>query len=220
MENRRYEINDIESMLAPKCEFKASERLKASVMARAKASAVASKPAPRSFVRRFAPWLAAACVAAVMLTVFPWPKGAVQPAEMPAWQDATAKADVEVKVQPAVEDEIPAKVPEVVTDAVPEAVSKPAVEIPASKADLGGTLAKNERANADKPVTEAVDMDNVNFVTEADMPITNMENYELTAEELAMIQKQEQLEYLAQINLELEMIELMIKSNNKILEHE
>lgn len=201
-------------MLAPKCEFKASERLKASVMARAKSSVVASKPVPRSFVRRFAPWLAAACVAAVMLTVFPWPKGAVQPAEMPLQQSAIAKTDLEAS--PAVE----AKVPEAVTDAVPEAVSKPAVEIPASKADLGGTLAKNERANADKPVAEAVDMDNVNFVTEADMPITNMENYELTAEELAMIQKQEQLEYLAQINLELEMIELMIKSNNKILEHE
>ena len=54
------ELQDIEQMLAPKCEFHASESLKTEVLDKARQSAK-----PRRTVRLW-PWVAAACVAGVI----------------------------------------------------------------------------------------------------------------------------------------------------------
>ena len=62
------EFEDIEQLLKPQCEFKASDALKQEVMEKARQEAK-----PRRIVKMW-PWLAAACVAGFMLLLFVPPK--------------------------------------------------------------------------------------------------------------------------------------------------
>ena len=62
------EFEDIEQLLKPQCEFKASDTLKQEVMEKARQEAK-----PRRIVRMW-PWLAAACVAGFMLLLFASPE--------------------------------------------------------------------------------------------------------------------------------------------------
>ena len=62
------EFEDIEQLLKPQCEFKASDTLKQEVMEKARQEAK-----PRRIVRMW-PWLAAACVAGFMLLLFAPPE--------------------------------------------------------------------------------------------------------------------------------------------------
>ena len=62
------EFEDIEQLLKPQCEFKASDTLKQEVMEKARQEAK-----PRRIVKMW-PWLAAACVAGFMLLLFVPPK--------------------------------------------------------------------------------------------------------------------------------------------------
>ena len=61
-------IEDIEQMLKPQCEFKASESLKQSVMAKAR-----EEVRPYRTIRLW-PWVAAACVAGFMWLLFTPPE--------------------------------------------------------------------------------------------------------------------------------------------------
>ena len=62
------EFEDIEQMLKPQCEFKASETLKEEVMTQAREEVKPHRPL------RLWPWLAAACVAGVALLLLTPPK--------------------------------------------------------------------------------------------------------------------------------------------------
>ena len=62
------EFEDIEQLLKPQCEFKASDTLKQEVMEKARQEAK-----PRRIIKMW-PWLAAACVAGFMLLLFVPPK--------------------------------------------------------------------------------------------------------------------------------------------------
>ena len=64
------EFEDIEQMLKPQCEFKASETLKQEVMQKAR-----EEVSPRRTVRLW-PWLAAACVVGFMMMLLMPPKSA------------------------------------------------------------------------------------------------------------------------------------------------
>jgi len=230
MANREYDMKDIERMLSPRCEFKASEGLMASVMG--KAAAAAQRPKTQPFVRRFVPWIAAACAAAVILFVIPQPKSEKQgsmgasvsaldedvtaEAKLPAsivepGPTAQAETEAEGKAEPAqMAATKPASKPKAdVVDYEAEAVTAAAV-------DFEDKLAISEPMPADEPLYAFMDgADAPNVIMEADLPITNIENYELTPEEMALIKKQEQLEFLGRMRLEMEVVALMIKSNDK-----
>ncbi len=60
MKDDRYDMDEVERMLSPRCEFRASDVLRPEIMKRARAL-----QEPRRF--RLAPWLAAACVAGVVV---------------------------------------------------------------------------------------------------------------------------------------------------------
>ncbi len=62
------EFEDIEQLLKPQCEFKASDTLKQEVMEKAR-----QEVKPRRIVKMW-PWLAAACVAGFMLLLFAPPE--------------------------------------------------------------------------------------------------------------------------------------------------
>ena len=62
------EFEDIEQMLKPQCEFKASETLKEEVMTQAREEVKPHRPL------RLWPWLAAACVAGVAMLLLTPPK--------------------------------------------------------------------------------------------------------------------------------------------------
>ena len=62
------EFEDIEQLLKPQCEFKASDALKQEVMEKARQEAK-----PRRIIKMW-PWLAAACVAGFMLLLFAPPE--------------------------------------------------------------------------------------------------------------------------------------------------
>ena len=78
-------FDDIEQMLKPQCEFKASETLKQEVMQKAR-----EEVSPRRTVRLW-PWLAAACVVGFMMMLLMPPKSATD-GEQPVAKIETAKA--------------------------------------------------------------------------------------------------------------------------------
>ena len=79
------EFEDIEQLLKPQCEFKASETLKQEVMQKAR------KEASRRRTVRLWPWLAAACVVGFMMMMLMPPKSATD-GELPVAKVETAKA--------------------------------------------------------------------------------------------------------------------------------
>ena len=79
------EFEDIEQLLKPQCEFKASETLKQEVMQKAR-----EEVSPRRTVRLW-PWLAAACVVGFMMMLLMPPKSATD-GEQPVAKIETAKA--------------------------------------------------------------------------------------------------------------------------------
>ena len=92
------ELQDIEQMLASKCEFHASESLKAEVLDKARLAAK-----PRRTVRLW-PWVAAACVAGV-IALFLLPPQATETNEIGS-KPLTAKVE-EKPVQKQIKEEQP-----------------------------------------------------------------------------------------------------------------
>ena len=154
------------------------------------------------------PWIAAACVAGVMMIWLTPPKTETpadvvaenkpvveQPTDMNKVEEpATAKVETEVQ-QPAPVPVKAKKVPTTIAkrDAVLLAQETPAVETPAT--EKTSDLAVAETA---KPEEKMVTL------TERDIPITRPENYQYTREELALMKKQANEAYLKWVELELE----------------
>ena len=157
------------------------------------------------------PWIAAACVAGVMMIWLTPPKTnkptdvvaenkpAVEQPAIDNKEDDTAIAKVETEAKEPVS--APTKVKKVPTtiakrDAVLLAQETPAVETPATPTvEEVNDLAVAETAKPqEKPVT----------LTERDIPVTRPENYQYTPEELALMKKQANEAYLKWVELELE----------------
>ena len=157
------------------------------------------------------PWIAAACVAGVMMIWLTPPKTdtptdvvaenkpAVEQPAIDNKEDDTAIAKVETEAKEPVS--APTKVKKVPTtiakrDAVLLAQETPAVETPATPTvEEIRDLAVAETA---KPQSQPVTL------TERDIPITRPENYQYTPEELALMKKQANEAYLKWVELELE----------------
>ena len=99
------EFEDIEQLLKPQCEFKASDTLKQEVLEKAR-----EEVCPHRIVRMW-PWLAAACVAGFIIMLLMPPKKATEnPAE---GNQLVAKAEtLKVKTPKATEDQQAASTPE------------------------------------------------------------------------------------------------------------
>ena len=170
-------------------------------------------------VRRLWPWIAAACVAAVMVVWLMPPKtsppaslakdrGVVTPNTQKVEEPVIAKVETTI-AQPTAK---PAKAKKARRQTAPterdtvliaqEAIAltdAPEAEAPLAAATPpmpGGFSAGEPKPTEPKPVT----------LTERDIPITRPENYKYTPEEIALLKKQADEAYLKWVELELEIV--------------
>ena len=149
------------------------------------------------------PWIAAACVAAVIAVYLTPPKDATSP--LTPLQEARGIAEAENVVETPVDHvEQPAAQPvqvpvkRIVAKVEPKKVETPSVvpqEQPATTEQL--------LAQETKPVEQKVEQKSVTL-TERDIPITRPENYKYTPEEIALMKQQANEAYMKWVELELE----------------
>ena len=149
------------------------------------------------------PWIAAACVAAVIAVYLTPPKdfvGEVNEAPVVAAkvEQPAAEPAQTVAPQPEVQP-VQAPVKRIVAKVQPKKSETPSVvpqqEEPATTEQL--------LAQETKPAEKKVDEKSVTL-TERDIPITRPENYKYTPEEIALMKKQANEAYMKWVELELE----------------
>lgn len=187
MNDDLYDIDDIEQMLSPRCEFHASERLKPSVMDRAKALS-------RHRKLWFIPWLAAACVGGILIMIA-----------------ANIRHNDEIPAEPILAVAI---TPESVhtVRAIPTPSNKVKEELLSTP-----TPRNSPRKATPATAKQISRNDTLVILSETDIPITNPENLIYSPEEIAQIKRQEQEEYLSRLRLMVEIAEHMTAENFKIL---
>ena len=164
------------------------------------------------------PWIAAACVAGVMIIWLTPPKEETSP--LTPLQEARGTQAKEVVI-PKVEKEIEQNIAKVET----EAITPVPTPVKLRKAQVQSTVAKRDAAlvaqetKAEEPIAKPI-IDEVHkdlavaqtakpqemmvMMTERDIPITRPENYKYTPEEIALMKKQANEAYLKWAELELE----------------
>jgi hypothetical protein len=164
------------------------------------------------------PWIAAACVAGVMIIWLTPPKEDASP--LTPLQEARGTQAKEV-VMPKVEKEIEQKIAKVETEATAPMPTPTKTKITRGKTTVAkrdvALLAQETKAEEPvaKPVVDEVHKDlavaetaksqkKMVTMTERDIPITRPENYKYTPEELALMKKQANEAYLKWAQLELE----------------
>jgi hypothetical protein len=150
------------------------------------------------------PWIAAACVAAV-IAVYLTPPKASSPTPLQVERGVVAQKECQPKVEtPSIEQpstELPAKQPiqtpvkRIVAKVQPKEVevSEPVAEEPLLAQEVEALVAE-KKAKVERTVT----------LTERDIPITRPENYKYTPEEIALMKKQANEAYMKWVELELE----------------
>ena len=154
--------------------------------------------------RRLWPWLAAACVAGVLVVLL------MPPRESMGEKEIVAKVEKKVEKKKVVKPETPIK-------ALPDA--KPITPAKRQKLKMRKLIAPStapqqlvaqETAPVEAVVTEqvaqvkTVAQAKTKMLTERDIPITRPENYQYTPEEIALLKKQADEAYLKWVELELE----------------
>ena len=154
--------------------------------------------------RRLWPWLAAACVAGVLVVLL------MPPRESMGEKEIVAKVEKKVEKKKVVKPETPIK-------ALPDA--KPITPAKRQKLKMRKLIAPStapqqlvaqETAPVEAVVTEQVAQVKTvaqvkpKMLTERDIPITRPENYQYTPEEIALLKKQADEAYLKWVELELE----------------
>lgn len=173
------DIEDLEQLLKPQCEFHASDKLKDEVIAKAKAEV-----RPRKV--RLLPWLAAACVAGIIGLFLMPPK--------PSVSETPVVAKVEKKVPVAKKHET------VTTEIVKEEVQK----IARKKAIKKG-VAKMETPTTKEPITEQVEPSREPvMLSETDIPITRPENLIDTPEDIVQIARLEKRAFIDRMREQVE----------------
>ena len=153
------------------------------------------------------PWIAAACVAAV-IAVYLTPPKASSPTPLQVERGVIAQKECQPEVktpsteqtiapQPAVQ---PAQAPikRIVAKVQPKKSEAPSV-LPQEKPATTEQLLAQETKPAEKKVEEKSVT-----LTERDIPITRPENYKYTPEEIALMKKQANEAYLKWVELEME----------------
>ena len=161
--------------------------------------------------RRVWPWIAAACVAAILVVYLTPPKfwqgggadytaqtdvrGQCPGRDLPGSRPLTSAAD-SVKRQEPVAPAVPA--------AQPKAKKKPLRRNPVVVPDK--LMAAQTAPDSAQPVLAVAPQPaaKMKVITESDIPITRPENYQHTPEELALLKKQAAEAYLKWVELELE----------------
>ena len=148
------------------------------------------------------PWIAAACVAAVIAVYLTPPKAVVgevneAPVVAAKVEQPVAEPEQTVVQQPEVQ---PAQAPvkRIVAKVEPKKVETPSVVPQKQPATTEQLLAQET-----KPVEQKVEQKSVTL-TERDIPITRPENYKYTPEEIALMKKQANEAYMKWVELELE----------------
>ena len=165
---------------------------------------------PVAKTRRLWPWVAAACVAAIMVVLLMPPK-ALPPAPL-AKERGVVTSETHQVVKPmmaeaemeAAQSAAPAKAKKAKarTNVVKHDVALLAQETTATESVTPEVKAEEE---AKPELAQAVAQDAKPMtLTERDIPITRPENYKYTPEELALMKKQADEAYLKWVELELE----------------
>lgn len=222
-----YDIDDIERMLSPQCEFHASDKLKSKIMDEAE---TLSRPK----IIRFAPWLAAACMAGVLVALITY---------FNTGNDITPEVDLltekvlndttqvlTVGVLP--EEKLIAMAP--ATKTIPVNVHKTTNDIEVSVAPSSACNdERNDTTDTECAPTDADEATNQNegampmssrygempmlaILTEAEIPVTNPENLAYTPEEIDLIRRQEDEAYLNRLQLMVEIAEHLVEENFKL----
>ena len=167
---------------------------------------VNSKPV-ESHRRTLWPWIAAACVAGVVMMFLMPPKQDIIDIE----EVKTAKVDVPTEPQ-QVEPVEDVKSQQITANIEPEIKAKPKVHT-TEAVTIDEQLAKVEvlQENVDVAEQEVAVIEETptaepqpRMLTERDIPITRPENYKYTKEEIALMKKQANEAYLKWVELELE----------------
>ena len=148
------------------------------------------------------PWIAAACVAAVIAVYLTPPKASVgevnnTPVVAAKVEQPAAEPTQTVAEQPAVQ---PAKTP---VKRMVAKVEPKKVETPSVKSQEEAIAIEQLLAQETKPAEKKVEEKSVTL-TERDIPITRPENYKYTPEEIALMKKQANEAYLKWAQLEME----------------
>ena len=149
------------------------------------------------------PWIAAACVAAVIAVYLTPPKDATSP--LTPLQEARGIAEAENVVETPVDHvEQPAAQP------VQVPVKRIVAKVQPKKSETPSVVPQEEPATTEqllaqetKPAEKKVEEKSVTL-TERDIPITRPENYKYTPEEIALMKKQANEAYLKWVELEME----------------
>lgn len=206
MEDNFLNTEELERMLSPQCEFHASEELKPKVM----------KEARRLTVRhrlRLVPWLAAACVAGILVIFLTPPKNS--PAAASKNVTATASGNV---TSATTESRTTATSESTATDigqnGQPGCVKPKTAENPKKEKYIAADPAKRKRTadgHAPKECRQtAATRDSLDdgqwatLISETDLPITCPENAKYTPEEIEQLKRQARQAYLNWIRLEIE----------------
>jgi len=156
------------------------------------------------------PWIAAACVAGIMVVFLTPPKQTIEEKEIVAKVEKKeekkqeSKPEAPLKVEPKVTPAAPAK--------RPQQQRKPVAPTTAPKQLIAQEIAPIEAGNkqvtvSDEPTAKSHELTastKTKMLTERDIPITRPENYKYTPEEIALMKRQANEAYLKWVELELE----------------
>ena len=156
------------------------------------------------------PWVAAACVAGIMVVFLTPPKQKIEEKEI------VAKVEKKVEKKQESKPEAPVKAEPKATPATPakrpQQQRKPVAPTTAPKQLIAQEIAPIEAGNkqvtvSDEPTAKSQELTastKMQTLTERDIPITRPENYKYTPEEIALMKRQANEAYLKWVELELE----------------
>ena len=157
------------------------------------------------------PWIAAACVAGIMVVFLTPPKQKIEEKEIVAKVEKKvekkqeSKPEAPLKVEPKVTPAAPAKRPQQQRKAV--APTTDPKQLIAQEVTPVEPVVNKQVAVINEPTAKSQELTastKMQTLTERDIPITRPENYKYTPEEIALMKRQANEAYLKWVELELE----------------
>jgi hypothetical protein len=155
------------------------------------------------------PWIAAACVAAV-IAVYLTPPKVSSPTPLQVERGVVAQKDSQPKVEQSAAEPAQTIVEQPAAQPVQVPVKRIVAKVEPKKVETPSVVPQEQPAKTEqllaqetKPVEQKVEQKSVTL-TERDIPITRPENYKYTPEEIALMKQQANEAYLKWVELELE----------------
>ena len=157
------------------------------------------------------PWIAAACVAGIMVVFLTPPKQTIEEKEIVAKVEKKvekkqeSKPEAPLKVEPKVTPAAPAKRPQ--QPRKPVAPTTAPKQLIAQEVTPVEPVVNKQVTVSDEPTAKSHELTastKMQTLTERDIPITRPENYKYTPEEIALMKRQANEAYLKWVELELE----------------